>query len=86
MHGAGKTPKWDQAFDIDVRNLEEDILLKVFDEDVVSSDLIGESTFKFSALCDGGGIDKWFPITYKGVQSGAIHIKSTWDHRKIEFE
>ena len=26
----------------------------------------------------GNGIDEWFPIAYKGKQSGQIHLKSTW--------
>ena len=40
MQGAGKTPRWDQAFDIDVKYLGDDVNVKVFDEDVTSSDLV----------------------------------------------
>ena len=85
MMSAGKTPKWDQAFNIDVRNLDEDIFLKVFDEDVASSDLIGESTFKLSTLCDGDGIDQWITILYKGDQAGTVHLKSTWRLADTKF-
>ena len=31
-----------------------------------------------SSLCIGTGIDEWFPIQYKGKQSGTIHLKSVW--------
>ena len=29
-------------------------------------------------MCAGTGIDEWFPIQYKGRQSGTVHFKSTW--------
>jgi len=48
------------------------------DEDVTASDLVGETTFKISSLCVGNGIDEWFPIQFKGKQSGQVHLKSTW--------
>ena len=40
LNGAGKLPKWNQAFDIDVKYIGDDLYLKVFDEDVTSSDLV----------------------------------------------
>lgn len=52
--------------------------IKVFDEDVAASDIVGESTIKISSLCIGTGIDEWFPIQYKGRQSGQVHMKSVW--------
>jgi len=50
LQGAGKTPKWDQAFDIDVKYLGDDVYLKVFDEDVTSSDLV--SIKHLTKLCE----------------------------------
>ena len=29
-------------------------------------------------MCSGTGIDEWFPIHFKGKQSGQLHLKSTW--------
>ena len=29
-------------------------------------------------MCAGVGIDEWFPIQYKGKQSGQVHLKSVW--------
>mmetsp|Transcript_3654 Transcript_3654/g.4882 ORF Transcript_3654/g.4882 Transcript_3654/m.4882 type:complete len:143 (+) Transcript_3654:24-452(+) len=78
LQGAGKTPRWNQAFDFDVKYIGDDIFIKVFDEDVAASDLVGEATYKISSLCVGNGIDEWFPIQFKGKQSGQVHLKSTW--------
>ena len=44
LQGAGKTPKWDQVFDIDVKYIGDDMIVTVFDEDVVTSDLVSRST------------------------------------------
>merc|ERR1711953_1274710 len=66
MQGAGKTPKWDQIFDIDVKYIGDDMTVKVFDEDVTSSDLVGETTIKLSSLCVNGGLDEWYTIGYQG--------------------
>ena len=35
-----KAPKWDQEFEIDVKNIGDDIHVKVSDEDVTTSDLV----------------------------------------------
>ena len=40
LQGAGKTPKWDQTFDFEVKYIGDDITVQVFDEDVTSSDLV----------------------------------------------
>ena len=40
LQGAGKTPKWDQAFDVDVKYIGDDMTIKVLDEDVTSSDTV----------------------------------------------
>ena len=38
------------------------MLVEVRDEDVTTSDLIGECTIKLSSLCINGGLDDWFDI------------------------
>ena len=60
MNGAGKKPKWNQAFEIDVKYVGDDISFIVWDEDVTSNDEVGRTTQKLSALCMPGGIDEWF--------------------------
>ena len=62
LQGAGKTPKWEQVFDIDVKYIGDDMTVTVFDEDVTTSDLVGSAEFKISSLCVNGGLDDWFVI------------------------
>jgi len=60
LQGAGKTPKWNQSFDIDVKYIGDDITLTILDEDVTSSDKVGMAVIKLSSLCVNGGLDEWF--------------------------
>ena len=52
--------------------------MAVWDQEMVNSDLVGETTIKLTALAANGGIDEWYSIQYKGKKSGDVHIKSTW--------
>jgi Ca2+-dependent lipid-binding protein len=74
LQGAGKTPKWNETFNFDVKYIGDDLILFVLDEDTVSSDRVGESTIKFAALCLNGGIDEWFEIQHKGKSAGKVHL------------
>ena len=78
INEAGKTPKWNQVFDIDVKYIGDDMIVTVYDEDVTSDDLVGKTTIKLSSLCINGGLDDWFPIQFKGRQSGQVHLKGDW--------
>ncbi len=78
LQGAGKKPKWHQSFDIDVKYIGDDISFVVYDEDVTSSDEVGRTTQKLSALCNPGGIDEWFQIEYRGKKSGMLHLKGNF--------
>ena len=60
--GAGKTPAWNETFNLDVKYIGDDLTIEVFDEDVGSDDKIGESVIKLSALCVGTGIAEWFQV------------------------
>ena len=78
LQNAGKTPRWNQIFDIDVKYFGDDLSLTVYDEDVTSSDLVASTVIKLSSLCVNGGIDEWFGLQYKGKASGSIHLKGKW--------
>ena len=77
-NGAGKTPTWNQTFNIDVKYIGDDLTIQVFDEDPGSDDKIGESTVKLSAFCVNHGIDDWFMIQHKGKSAGQFHLKGVW--------
>jgi hypothetical protein len=79
MKNAGKHPVWTgEVMDIDVKYVGDDMTLQVFDQDVGSSDIIGQATIKLSSLCIGTGMDDWFEIQYKGKKAGSVHLKSEW--------
>ena len=40
MQGAGKTPKWNQAFDLDVKDANDNVTLTIWDEDSASHDKV----------------------------------------------
>ena len=77
-NGAGKTPMWNQTFNIDVKYIGDDMTVQCFDEDPGSDDLIGECTMKLSALTVNGGLDEWFAIAFRGKASGQVHLKAVW--------
>ena len=62
INGGGKTPVWNQIFDIDVKYIGDDMSLTVLDEDVTASDKVGSTQIKLSSLCVNGGLDEWFTI------------------------
>ena len=74
----GKTPKWNECMDIDVKYIGDDLHLQVFDEDVTCSEIIGENRIKLSSFCVGNGIDEWFEIQHKGKKAGSVHMRAEW--------
>ena len=75
---AGKTPKWNETFDLDVKYVGDELFIKVKDENVTDSDDIGEAIVKLSAFCVQGGIDDWWQISYGGRKAGSLHLKGEW--------
>ena len=72
---AGKLPKWNEIWDIDVKYIGDDMTIQVLDKDLTSSDLVGETTIKLSGLCANGGMNEWYDIQFKGKKAGSIHLK-----------
>ena len=75
---AGKLPVWNQTFKFDIKYIGDDMIFKVFDEDVTDNEAIGAFQTKVSAFARPGGLDEWFNLTYKGKSAGQLHIKSAW--------
>ena len=61
MQGAGKTPVWNEIFEVDVKYIGDNLTLRVMDQDVTTSDTVGEAIIKLSALCIQG-LDDWFEV------------------------
>ena len=62
LKSAGKTPVWDETFDLDIRYVGDDLQLDIMDEDIISNERIGSAIVKVSALCTNGGVDEWFEV------------------------
>lgn len=69
------TPSWNEKFPIKITDLKGDIKITVFEEDTLTSDLIGDTTFRVTDLL-GTDVDKWFDIYYAKKKSGSIYIRS----------
>lgn len=72
----GKTPVWNQAFDINIGSISDDIHFEVKDNDTVGATIIGAATIKASALCYNNGVRDWFTIEYKGRSCGQILLET----------
>ena len=75
---AGKEPKWNECFEIDVKYIGDDMTVKVMDDDIGRDDTIGVAKIKLSSFCVNGGFDEWYEISYKGKSAGKIHLSSVW--------
>jgi hypothetical protein len=45
--------------------LHDDIVVKIYDEDVTDDDFVGMGSYKASSLMINNGVNDWFNITYK---------------------
>ena len=71
----GKTPTFGDEFIFDVKYIGDDITMKLWNKNVMTSDqLLGEATIKVSGFCVPGGIDDWWKVGYKGKDGGSIHF------------
>ena len=72
----GKNPVWNQAFDLQIGSISDDIAFEVKDNDTVGATLIGGATIKASALCYNNGVRDWFTVEFKGRSAGQILLET----------
>ena len=65
--GAGKTPRWNEGFDIDVKYIGDDMTIKVMDEDVSSDDTVRLSCPLVGASDIHRKLTRCFIILYRSV-------------------
>ena len=63
-HEQGKTPKWKDEFQINVTDAHEEVHLRVWDQDMTSSDAVGYAKIKMSSLIINCGVEDDFDVTY----------------------
>lgn len=74
---------WNENWDVDVKYTGDDLWLQVCDQDMMSVDIIGETTIKLSSLCFNSFTDDWYEIKYKGKPSGSVHLKGVFSPSTI---
>ena len=48
---AGKNPKWNEHFEIEIYSLQDDIKIECLDDDFLENDSVGSKVFKVRAIC-----------------------------------
>ena len=70
MNYAGKTPKWQQKFTFEINSADEEIMIRVWDQDLTTSDAVGFMKHKMSSFIINMGVDAWFDIMYENNVAG----------------
>ena len=91
---AGKHAKFGDTFTFDLENSGEEIFVRVWDQDLMSSDAVGFVKVKVSSLMINGGTTDEFTLYYENNSAGTISLTSVWapeggseyDNLKAEFE
>ena len=73
LDGAGKTPKWNQAFDIAFSSQDDKVVVSVFDEDVTSDDKVGECNTTIRQLLGSRSLT----ITHKNKSAGEVFFEAS---------
>lgn len=76
------TPKWNQNFSFFTSRAEGEVILRIYDKDLIFKDeLLGEVTLRLSDFADGKEHDKWFQLVHepikkkKGGPAGEVSVR-----------
>ena len=75
----GKLPKWEHEFKLDVQSASDEIVLRVWDQDLTSSDAVGFTKIKMSSLIINKGVDDWFTIMFDNKPAGEIRLTTVFE-------
>ena len=72
----------------------DEIVLRVWDQDLTSSDAVGFTKIKMSSLIINKGVDDWFTIMFDNKPAGEIRLTTVfepvggdeYDNMKEEYE
>lgn len=76
--GGGKNPKFGDEFVLEVEDPTEELVLRVWDQDLTTSDAVGFTKIKMSSLIINLGVEDTFTIMYDNKPAGEISIKTTF--------
>ena len=71
LDGAGKKPRWNEEFELNCDSPNDQVVLKVSDADVYSSDEVGSATLTINQIANARNGD-WFTISYKNKPAGKV--------------
>lgn len=77
MDDAGKTPVWNQDFDVNLPDKKRDVTFQVWDAGSMSDTIIGETTVKLETILTQARDVKEIDIKHKGKSAGKLFIMST---------
>lgn len=75
----GKKPVWGDSFVLDVASPTEELVLRVWDQDLTTSDAVGFTKIKMSSLMINCGVEDWFTIMYDNKPAGEVKIKTQFE-------
>lgn len=75
----GKKPKWSDEFVLEVTDVTEELTLRVWDQDMTTSDAVGFAKIKMSSLVINCGVEDWFTILFDNKPAGEILISTTFE-------
>jgi len=80
VHGeGGKTPVWNQSFQIVIKGKTEGINIAVLDEDIIFDDVLGETTIPIASLYSLNNQKKNIVEVFSdGHSSGEVLIKTSF--------
>lgn len=91
---AGKKAKFGDVFTFELEAPQEEIFVRVWDQDLMSSDAVGFVKVKVSSLMLNDGITDDFTLYYENNSAGTITLTSEWapeggskfDQLKAEYD
>jgi len=75
-NGGGKNPVWGDKFQFEVTSYTEEIFLRIWDQDMTTSDAVGFTKVKMSSLMINNGTEDWYTVTYDNKPAGEIFLVS----------
>ena len=75
----GKKPVWNKQFTLQVDSADEELILRVWDQDLTTSDAVGFTKLHMSSLIINMGVDCWFDIMYENKGAGKVHVVTKFE-------
>jgi len=75
----GKEPIFGDKFSFDITDASEEIVMRVWDKDMTTSDAVGFCKIKITSLIINNGVEDWFDIYFDNKKAGSIQVRSRFE-------